>query len=321
MDKLTTMTTFAKVVKYSSFTAAAEDLGISRALVSRHIIDLEAHFGVRLLHRTTRSVTPTEAGIRYAELCNRVLSEIRAGEERISAIKTNIEGDVSILCPNWVGNFDISQALVDFCQDNPDIKIHLNIGEVSGNPHEFLRRGFDVCIQPDEMRDSDVMVKRIGEIEYILVASPAYLSARGEPTTIGELGDHDCLTKLSESVWHFKGNEQVLFKTPSRYASNSFLSLCTAAVGGLGIALVPRRVAVMDMRDGNLKQVLCDKALESRPIYAAFAPGGEVPRKVRVMIDFLSEWFKRRSLVPDDPGRVIQMAGERHRRAARLGAS
>lgn len=317
MDKLTTMTTFAKVVRYSSFTAAAEDLGISRALVSRHIIELEAHFGVRLLNRTTRSVTPTEAGLRYYELCNRILRDIRAGEETMAAIKTNIEGDVSIICPNWVGNFDISQALVDFCQEHSNINVHLNIGEVSGNPHEFLTRGFDLCIQPDAVKDSDIMVKKIGEINYLLVASPAYLSVRGEPASVADLADHDCLTKLSETAWHFRGDERIQFKAPSRYSSNSFLSLCTAAVGGLGIALVPRRVAAMDLRDGNLQQVLPDVAPEGRPLYVAFAPGGEVPRKIRVLIDFLSDWFRKRSLVPDDPGRVIQMTGERRAASSR----
>ena len=264
MDKLTSMTTFAKVLNYSSFTAAAADLGISRALVSRQITELETYFGVRLLNRTTRSVTPTEAGLRFYELCNRVLSELRVGEESIAAIKKSVEGDISILCPNWVGNFDISQAVVDFAKKNPKINIQLNIGEVSGNPHEFLSRGYDVCIQPDAIRDSDIMVKKIGEIEYLLAASPDYLAARGEPLDIADLAHHDCLPKRSETAWCFKDGQRFLLKASPRFSSTSYLTLCTAAVNGLGVALLPRRVAGMDFRDGNLRQVLPDFPLEGR---------------------------------------------------------
>lgn len=311
MDKLTSMTTFAKVLNYASFTAAAADLGISRALVSRQITELETYFGVRLLNRTTRSVTPTEAGLRFYELCNRVLGELRAGEDSIAAIKQSVEGDISILCPNWVGNFDVSQAVVDFAKKNPKINIQLNIGEVSGNPHEFLSRGYDVCIQPDAIRDSDIMVKKIGEIEYLLAASPEYLARRGDPLSIADLAQHDCLPKRSETAWVFKDGQRFLLKSSPRFSSTSYLTLCTAAVSGLGITLLPRRVAGMDLRDGNLCQVLSDVPLEGRPFYIAFTPGGGVPRKIRVLIDFLSDWFKKRSLVPDDPGRIVQMAGER----------
>ena len=311
MDKFTTMKTFAKVLNYASFTAAASDLGISRALVSRHIIELELHFGVRLLNRTTRSVTPTEAGLRLYDLCNRVLGELRTGEESITALKESIEGDISVLAPTWVGNFDLSQAMVDFALENPHINVQLNIGEVSGNPHEFLNRGFDVCIQPDEIRDSDIMVKKVGEIEYLLTASPGYLSTHGEPLTLADLGDHACLAKLGENIWHFKNNQDFTVKTPPRFSSTSFLSLCTAAVGGLGIALLPRRVAAMDLQDGKLQHVLANMPVEGRPLYVAFTPGGGVPRKIRVLIDFLSDWFKTRALVPDDPGRIVQMTGPR----------
>ena len=154
MDRLGTMVTFSKVVKLASFTAAGEELGISRAMVSRHIGDLEAYFGVRLLNRTTRSVTPTEAGEQYYAFCSRVLADIRAGEEAITSLKRGIEGRIAILAPKWLGNFDISQALTDFCKQNPMISIQLTVGGISEKPHDFLERGFDLCIQGKTMRNS-----------------------------------------------------------------------------------------------------------------------------------------------------------------------
>jgi DNA-binding transcriptional LysR family regulator len=300
------MTTFTKVVDYSSFSAAAEELGISRALVSRHITDLENYFGVRLLNRTTRSVTPTEVGLRYHELCKRTLSELRIGENAITSMKNNIEGNISIVCPKWVGNFDMSDAAVDFCLANPKISIQLHVGEISLNPHEFLNRGFDVCIQPRRIRDSDIMVKKIGAIAYVLAASPEYLATRGEPGTIAELADHDCLTKIAESHWVFESGSRIALAQP-RFASNSFFTLCTAAVRGLGIAMLPRRVATLDLARGKLRQVLPATALEEAPLYAAYAPGGNVPRKVRALVDFLGIWFKNRAQVPDETGGTIQI--------------
>ena len=310
MDRITTMTTFAKVVDHSSFTAAAEELGISRALVSRHITDLETYFGVRLINRTTRSVTVSEAGARYYEVCKRVLAELRLGENEINSIRDNIEGNISIVCPKWVGNFDMSDAAVDFCRENPKISIQLHIGEISLNPHEFLSRGFDVCIQPRRVRDSDIMVKKIGGISYVLVASPDYLAERGDPLTIADLAQHDCLTKIAETHWIFEDGSRADLPQPPRFASNSFFSLCTAAVRGLGVAMLPDRVAAYDLSKGTLKRVLSAVALEEAPLYAAYAPGGNVPRKVRELVSFLGAWFKNRAAATASVGGTIQIYNE-----------
>lgn len=310
MDRLDTMTTFMKVVEHSSFTAAAEELGISRALVSRHVTDLEAHFGVRLLNRTTRSVMPSEAGQRYYEVCVRVLSTLQLGENEITAMKENIEGNISIVCPKWVGNFDMSDAAVDFCRENPKISIQLHIGEISLNPHEFLSRGFDVCIQPRRVRDSDVMVKKIGGISYVLAAAPDYLERCGVPGSIADLAGHDCLTKLGETHWAFDDGTRVSLKQPPRFASNSFFSLCTASVRGLGIAMLPHRVAGFDLAKGSLVQVLPAISLEEAPLYAAYAPGGNVPRKVKALVAFLGTWFKNREQERDAIGGTIQIYHE-----------
>ncbi len=310
MDRLTTMTTFARVVKYGSFTAAADELGLSRAVVSRHIVDLEEHFGLRLLNRTTRSVTPTEAGQNYYDLCQRVLSEIRKGEDNLAAIKGEIEGEISVLCPVWVGNFDISKAVLDFCREYPKIEVKMHIGEVSPNPHEFLTKGYDICIHPNDMRDSEVIAKKIGELNYVLAASPEYLALRGQPTEPKHLLEHDCLVNLSEPYWLFKGGERISIRVTSRFSSNSFFSLCTAALSGFGIAMLPRKVAMVEIAAGRLCPVLPHLALEPKPIYAAYAPGGSMPRKVRALITYLTDWFVQLTKTPDSTGQVVQLFSE-----------
>jgi DNA-binding transcriptional LysR family regulator len=298
MDRLMTMTTFAKVVKYSSFTAAAEDLGISRTLVSRHIADLESHLGVRLLNRTTRSVTPTQAGMRYHDLCENVLGEIRSGEEEITAIRDEIQGDIAILCPIWIGSFGISEATAEFCALNPRINVKLHFAEPPSNPHEFLDMGYDICIQLNWLRDSSIMVKKIAEVDYILAASPGYVEAHGAPAEIGDLAAHKCLTKLTDTSWAFIGGDRVSLPTHARYSTNSVFSLCGAAAAGLGIAMLPTHIATRDLNNGKLLRILPDHKLEPRPLYVAYAPGGGTPKKFRALITFLSQRFADGAVAP-----------------------
>lgn len=292
MDRLLTMTTFVKVVKYASFTAAAQDLRISRTLVSRHIADLEDHLGVRLLHRTTRKVTPTSAGHDYHALCLRVLKEIEAGEEDILASRDQIQGEIGILCPIWIGSFGVSAASAQFCAENPGAQIRLHFAEPSANPHDFLDRGFDLCVQPTFLRDSSIMVKKIGEIDSVLVASPNYLAEKGTPASVRDLTAHECLPKENDSEWIFAEGERVALRGSARFSSNSVFSLCTAAVAGLGIAMLPDKIAEPDLKAGALVRLLPDQPVESRPLFVAYAPGGEVPRRVRTLIGFLAQWFQ-----------------------------
>lgn len=294
MDRLTTMTTFLKVVKCANFTSAAEELSISRTLVSRHVADLEAHLGIKLLNRTTRQVTPTEAGIRYSELCQRVLGDIRMGEEQISAIKNEVEGEISILCPIWLGSFGISSATAEFCAAHPKVSIKLHFEEPSANPHEFLTLGHDLCIQPNALRDSSIMVKKIGRIEHLLVASPAYLAARGTPETIADLESHECLGKLGDTQWVLANGDKLPLRIPPKFASNSVFALREAAEVGLGIAMLPRGIMWGALEQGLLVEVMAHNPPEVRPLYVAFPPGGDAPRKTRALISFLGEKFKGR---------------------------
>jgi DNA-binding transcriptional LysR family regulator len=323
MDRLVTMTTFAKVVKYASFSAAADDLSISKAMVSRHIADLESRFGVRLLNRTTRSVVPTEAGLSLLELCERILADIDAGEAKISAIKGEVGGDVAVLCPIWVGTSDIAEASIEFCKAYPDIQLRLKFADVSANPHEFLSLGFDVCIVPSKIRNSAIMAKKIGDLPFVLVASPGYLDSQGEPATINDLLKHDCLTRIAEPPWIFRGAKSMSPRARSRFSSNSYFSLCAAAKAGFGIALLPRRVAAADLDSGHLRRVLPAFAVEDRPLYAAFAPGRALPRKVRVLVTFFAEWFQRRPVLPPHGDWVVPIAVDTavRRKGRRRGAS
>jgi DNA-binding transcriptional LysR family regulator len=294
MDRLTTMTTFLKVVKYANFTTAAEEIGISRTLVSRQIADLESHLGIKLLNRTTRSVTVTEAGLRYGELCQRVLSEIRNGEEEISAIKNAVEGEIAVQCPIWIGSFGISLALAEFAREHPGVVVRIHFEEPSSNPHEFLLQGYDLSIQPNTLRDSGIKVRKIGAIDHILATSPDYLARTGTPATVADLADHTCLGKTTDAQWTFANGERMTLRLPTRFSSNSVFALREAATVGLGIAMLPKGIIRQNLEEGGLVEVLPDLPLAQRPLYVAYPPGGDAPRKTRALISFLADWFRDR---------------------------
>lgn len=297
MDRLQTMMTFVRVVQADSFSAAGAQLGVSRALVSRHIADLEAHVGVRLLNRTTRSVGVTEAGRRYFEVCEQVLASLRDIDEAVQHLNGDMEGHLSVLSPKWIGYLDVNTAIIDFCRLYPKLHVHVALGGVSSRTHDFLAKGHDVVFHTRPIRDSMVKVKKVAEIAFALVASADYLAARGLPATAHDLREHDCLVQTTDPVWHIgEGAEEMRFKPVPRLSANSFGTLQQGAEAGLGIALMPVRVVREGLVSGRLQQILPGCYIANRPLYAGFAPGGNLPRKVRALVDFMSDWFRRHPL-------------------------
>jgi DNA-binding transcriptional LysR family regulator len=297
VDRLLTMTAFTKVVQCGSFTVAAADLGISRALVSRYIADLEGHLGVRLLNRTTRYVKATEQGQSYFDFCNKILGEIRDKEESLSRVTKTIEGRISIVCPKWVGFEDMSDALTAFCAQNPRINCDLVLGDASSKTHSFLEHGHDIAIFTREVPDSRVKIRRLADISYVVAASPQYLKDHGIPEAPRDLRHYACLVQTYDTVWRFNKNEESLpLRANARFTSNTYTILCKAAVQHLGIALLPSRLAMPRVQSGELQLVLEKFNVEDRPLYAGFAPVGTLPHKVRTLLTFLSEWFRCHSL-------------------------
>lgn len=296
MDRLLTMKSFLTVARLSSFTSAAEELGISRTLVSRHIADLESHLGVRLLHRTTRAVTPTPIGYDYMALCKQVLSDIATGEDEIAASRNQVRGEIAILCPNWLGSFGISEAAASFCVEYPDVRIRIHFEEPSPNPHDFLEKEYDLCVQSaSALRDSEIRVKKIGEIDFCLIASREYLARRGVPASPEDLRDHDLLVKTGDTDWDFASGLRIPARTNIRCTTNSVFALCSAASVGLGIALVPKAVASLFTVNDNVVELLVDHPASKRPLYVATAPGGQVPRRIQAFVSWLDRWFRTRS--------------------------
>jgi DNA-binding transcriptional LysR family regulator len=297
MDRFTTMTTFAEVVKSASFTTAARARGISRALVSRQIADLEAHLGVNLLTRTTRSLKLTEAGRQYYEFCSRILSEIGAAEETIAGRTRAVEGPLAIIAPKWIGNLDLADAVTDFCMAYPNVLADITLGGMNPKTYDFIEQGFDVAIHTRSIRNSRIKVKRIASIRFCLCAAPSYLEEHRPPSSPRDLMAHHCLIQPSDPIWHFgKGKPGTKVKVARVFSSNSYMVLRTAAIRGLGVALLPHRIVGEEFKNGTLVEVLKGQPVPERPLYAAFAPGAPLPEKVHSLINHLAEWFRKHPL-------------------------
>ena len=293
MDRLETMTSFVEVAKQGSFSSAANQLRLSRALVSRHIQDLEEHLGARLLNRTTRSVTLTEAGNRYFEFCSRMLEELSAEEGSLRKAQDKPEGVLKIIAPVWFGSLDIGGIIGDFVATNPRVKINLVLGGFGTRQFRFLDEGFDLSIHTRELPVSTLVARRLGFISWKLCASPSYLSRTKELESLDELQQHACLVHNRDNPWRFRsGSRSIVVKTNPLVTSNSYLPLRLAAIRGLGISMLPSAMVDEDIRARRLVPVLSHYPLPVRPLSVAYSPGGRLPAKTDAFIKHLVKSFR-----------------------------
>jgi DNA-binding transcriptional LysR family regulator len=302
MDRFRTMESFVRVVRAGSFTIAANQLGLSRALVSRHVSGLESRLGVRLLNRSTRSLNLTEEGRTYLEFCEHVFGQIESNERAIVRTRAEPAGMLKIAAPKSFGTLHLADAIVDFATDHPRLRVSLTLEDVSfRRPYDFVERGLDLALRISSLPNSSVIERRIAACDWVVCAAPDYLARFGRPGTPADLADHDCLVHLNvaanDRIWRFeetkgKGRRSRSVKVNDGFSSNSALALRKAALAGLGIAAVPRYIVVDDLASGALVTVLPRHRLPQRPLLAVYPRANPTPQKIEIFLDFLTDWVK-----------------------------
>jgi DNA-binding transcriptional LysR family regulator len=294
MDRLAIMKSFVYVAETSSFAGAAAGLGLSRALVSRHVAELEQQLGAPLLNRTTRAVTLTEAGSSHLVFCRQILAQFKEEEESVRGLRERPGGSLSVVSPKWIGSLDLGDAIAAFAAQYPMIKVKLELGSISERTHEFLSSGFDIAFQTRNLRDSSLMVRRIATLQFVLCAAPGYLQRAGRPTDPADLARHQCLLHLNDVTWQFVHAEETVSVKPAdvSFESNTFLVLQKAAVQGMGIALLPLRSVQREIAAGELVPLLPAFRIPDRPLYAIYAPGGYRVRRIQCFLDFIAQWYQ-----------------------------
>lgn len=293
MDKLISMKVFARVAKLGSFSAAAEDLGISKAMASKHITALENTLGVRLLNRTTRKISLTEVGSAYRERVKLILSEIEETELAVSQLNTEPRGTLKMMAPSSFGAFHLSRAAADFMDEYPDINVELIL---SDREADLAEEGLDLSFHVGELSDSSLIARKIASARMVVCASPEYLEKHGIPETPEDLVDHTCLLftpRFPANEWHFKRNgEDFTVKVAGCMKSNVGDTLRVGGIKGLGLIQQPTYMVGQDIKLGRLQVVLEEFEPAERPIYLMYLHRQHLSAKVRTFVDFLLARFQ-----------------------------
>lgn len=289
MDRLNEMEAFVRVVDLGGFTDAARKLGLSKSAVSKHVASLEERLGARLLNRTTRRVSPTDIGLAFYDRAIRVLAEAAEADAMVSAMQDTPRGELRVSAPVSFGTRALAPAVSSFLREYPDISVHMVLDD---RFVELVAEGFDLAIRIGELPDSTLRARKLMDVQLHVVASPAYLEARGRPRTLAELAEHELLhySNLSTgNYWRLNtptGQERQI-RAVGRLTVNNGDALRQAAEDGLGIALVPDFILEDALETGALVELLPETRRPPLGVFAIY-PQGRFPQpKLRAFIDWL----------------------------------
>ncbi|ATN33838.1 transcriptional regulator [Rhizobium sp. ACO-34A] len=295
MDRLDCIRMFVAVMDTGSFAAGAVRLGTSSSQASKLVSRLEGDLGVQLIKRTTRVLSPTEAGTSYCERARALLEEFDQLDASVRNVSAAPSGQLRIAAPITFGTRQLAPLLNMFAEQYPDIQIDVSF---SDRPVNLVEEGFDVAVRIGRPADSTLIARRLCPIRIVVIASPAYLAGHGTPTTPAELVDHACIvdTNFRDPLqWRFgqRGRDDVVsVAVQGRMRFSNAEACLSAAEAGLGIARVPSFVAGAALVAGNVSPLFPGMEDEPHALYALYPPGRYLAAKVRVLVDFLADRFR-----------------------------
>lgn len=289
MNLVTAMKVFDRVALLGSLTAAADDLTMSTTAVSRYIKELEDDLGVRLINRTTRRLSLTEAGREYATRARALLDDLDELRDATRGLHRDTRGSIKVSCSNVLAHTRVTRLVPKFLDENPQasIELHLTSRYVVG----IVEEGFDVAIRFGEQNDSALIAKRLGEVRNYVCATPEYWDRHGRPQHPSELAQHSCvLSNFAKRLgsWPFQGPDGP-FSAPvrGRVSTNHIEAAYQMTLAGFGIGNLPSLLVDKAIASGALEALLEEFRPESSPIYALYPHRTYVAAKVRAFVDFL----------------------------------
>lgn len=291
MQNLEDVLAFVRVVETGGFSRAAERMGLSKSIVSRRVARLEADLGVRLLNRTTRGIAPTEAGLEFKTRCVEILNELEAAREAVACRERDIAGTLRLAVPLSFGIARLAPAIAAFAEKYPRVAVDLS---VSDRFVDLVAEGFDAAIRIGVLADTSLMSRRLGAMQTIVVASPAYLASHTAPERPQALAKHDCLIYSggSRETWQFRVNRKWQSIRPQgRFRADNGEVLRAAVLAGLGITALPDFLVAECVARGALVQILKDYPMPEAGIHLLRPAGGEASARLTALADQLAEWF------------------------------
>lgn len=283
---------FVRVAETGSFSEAARRLGLSKSMISRQVSALEADLGVRLLHRTTRSLSPTEAGRAYLERCQRILADLEDANLQVSRLQAVPRGKLRVSAPLSFGIGHLAAILPGFLERHPEIELDMNMTD---RHVDLVEEGLDVAVRIGRLADSSLIARRLAPIRRLAAAAPAYLERRGIPQTPSDLIHHDCLTHgvMVAAEWRFTGIDGRGYEVGvhGRFHADNGDVLRVMALAGLGIVMLPSFFLGDDIRAGHLVPVLDGFVPLDGTLNAVYPHSRHLSPKVRAFVDYLAEMF------------------------------
>ena len=288
MDRLTSLTTFVRVVDSGGFSAAGRRLNMSTTMVSNHVHALEERLGARLLHRTTRKVSLTEVGKAYYDRCTQILADLEQADDIAGALQSTPRGTLRIYTATHMVPF-VAPAVTEFLASYPEVKIDLTMGE---REIDMIDEGFDLAIRLTPQADSSLIIRSLATWRHVLCCSPAYLEKHGPPQQLSDLTDRNCVRHALYPFgddWHFldpKG-APVSVRVSGNLITNSGETLRLAALQGISIALAAGFLIGDDLQTGRLVRLLPDYRPAENTVNAVYPHRHHLSAKVRSFIDLL----------------------------------
>jgi DNA-binding transcriptional LysR family regulator len=301
MNQLASMRMFAKVAESLSFAIAAKQLHLSTAMVTRGVATLEAHLNIRLLNRTTRQVSLTEAGHEYWQGCKEVLRQLDTLEASVSSGTLDSAGSLKVAAHESFAATDLSEMVAAYHAEEPRVNFELTVFE---STQDLVASNYDVCFAAERrLRDSTLVCRSLTQFHDVIVASPAYLARRDPPQMPQELSDHDVLVSadVPARYWEFcdaYGSHRVPLRPI--VSSSNLLAVKRAVKSGIGIARLPASLIECELREGTLQPLLQTFELENneRTVWMLYSGHRYMTQRVRGFVDFAADRYQRPALSP-----------------------
>ncbi|WP_062789161.1 LysR family transcriptional regulator [Aquitalea pelogenes] len=304
MDRFSEIRAFVTVAEQGSFAAAADRLDLSRAMVTKLVSALEARLGVRLMHRTTRRLSLTEAGETYLAQGGALLAELEDLDALLSQGASKASGRLRVTAPVSFGMRFLGRAIAGFQRQHPQVEVELSLND---RKVDLVDEGFDLAIRVSNLDDSSLIARPLAKVRDRLCASPDYLLRHGVPQHPDELAQHDCLiyTLINQPhLWEYQGPDgqpgKVRIKGSLRANNGDILT--DAAVHGMGITRQPEFLLQQALESGQLQTILDDYRWSCLDVSAVYPVRRHVPGKVRVFVDFLVDFFAQQKNSPSYDG-------------------
>lgn len=292
MDTVECMRTFVAVAAQESFTAAARQLGISTKLASKYVARLEKRLGVQLFNRTTRSVSLTDTGQAYLQRCVPWLDQLDEMEGVVQARHSELAGPIRLTAPTGFGSRELVHAIRPFQRAHPKVQFEM---QLSDQHVAIIDEGFDLAIRFGALQDSTLVARKLMDMRVVVIASPEYLKAHGEPARPEALSEHNCLMQLTSvepNIWRFRIDGEVkAIRVDGAFRANSPRAIVHMAEGGMGIGRCPYYSAAPFLQSGALKLLFEAEESHSSTLYAVYPPSRHLTARIRALIDHLADWF------------------------------